>query len=92
VRKFRAIKGQLRDASEIGPGPLPACAAAVAARCHEATSRARSRFARATTGSEFEGAKTLDMRDFKLEPPKILMLEVQAQINLRAKIRAVRAS
>ena len=31
------------------------------------------------------------MRDFKLEPPKILMLEVQAQISLRAKIRAVRA-
>jgi hypothetical protein len=41
---------------------------------------------------EFEGAKTLDMRDFKLEPPKILMLEVQAEINLRAKIRAVRSS
>jgi hypothetical protein len=40
---------------------------------------------------EVEGAKTLDMRDFKLEPPKILMLEVQAQISLRAKIRAVRA-
>jgi polyisoprenoid-binding protein YceI len=41
---------------------------------------------------EIEGSKTIDMRDFNLDPPKILMLEVQPDVSIRAKIRAVRAS
>jgi hypothetical protein len=32
------------------------------------------------------------MRDFNLDPPKILMLEVQPDVAVRAKIRAVRAA
>jgi hypothetical protein len=39
---------------------------------------------------EFEARRRSTCAEFNLEPPKILMLEVQAQINLRAKIRAVR--
>ena len=91
VLKYRTIKGQLRDASLIGPGryrlrgtlSLHGVTREIEG---EVTMRAGDDWL------EFEGSKTLDMREFNLEPPKILMLEVQAQINLRAKIRAVRAS
>lgn len=34
----------------------------------------------------------LDMRDFNLKPPKILMLEVSPEVTIRAKIVAVRES
>ena len=91
VRKFRSVKGQLRDASEIGPGRYRLRGSL---SLHGVTRDIEGEV-RVRVGDdwlEFEGAKTLDMRDFKLEPPKILMLEVQAEINLRAKIRAVRSS
>jgi hypothetical protein len=41
VRKYRTIKGQLRDASELGNGPLQAARQLVAARRHARLSRAR---------------------------------------------------
>jgi polyisoprenoid-binding protein YceI len=90
VRKYRAIKGQLRDASEIGPGRYRlrgnlSLHGVTRDLEGEVTMRAGDDWV------EFEGTKTLDMRDYNLEPPKILMLEVQAQINLRAKIRATRS-
>ncbi|HKA14149.1 MAG TPA: YceI family protein [Myxococcota bacterium] len=89
VHKYRAIKGQLRDASEIGQGRYRlrgtlSLHGVTRELEGEVTVRAGDDWL------EVEGAKTLDMRDFNLEPPKILMLEVQAQINLHAKIRAVR--
>jgi len=90
VRKYRTIKGQLRDASELGGGRYKLRGSL---SLHGVTREIEGEVMVRTGDDwlEFEGAKTLDMREFNLEPPKILMLEVQAQINLRAKIRAVRA-
>jgi polyisoprenoid-binding protein YceI len=89
VRKFRTIRGQLRDASEIGPGRYKLRGSL---SLHGVTRDIEGEVMVRVGDDwlEIEGAKTLDMRDFKLDPPKILMLEVQAEINLRAKIRAVR--
>lgn len=39
-----------------------------------------------------EGEQTIDMRDYDLKPPKILMLEVKPEVTVRAKIVAVRES
>ena len=39
---------------------------------------------------QIERAGTLDTRHFELPAPKILMLEMQPEINVRAKIQAVR--
>jgi hypothetical protein len=39
---------------------------------------------------EIEWASTLDTRHFELAPPKILMLEMQPEIDVRAKIHAAR--
>jgi hypothetical protein len=88
VRKYRTIKGQLRDATRIGPGRYRLRGTL---SLHGVTQEIEGEVVLRSGNDwiEVEGAKSLDMRDFKLEPPKILMLEVQAQISLRAKIRAV---
>jgi hypothetical protein len=39
---------------------------------------------------EVEWAGTRDTRHFELPPPKILMLEMQPEINVRAKLHAAR--
>ena len=39
---------------------------------------------------EVEGELTLDMRDFGLNPPKILFLRVEPEVRVRAKVVAVR--
>lgn len=39
---------------------------------------------------EVEGEKVIDLRDFGLEPPKILMLKVYPDVKVRAKVVATR--
>jgi polyisoprenoid-binding protein YceI len=39
---------------------------------------------------QVDGEKTLDVRDFGLQPPKILMLQVYPEVRIRARIVAVR--
>lgn len=39
---------------------------------------------------ELEGELTIDMRDFGLNPPKILFLRVEPEVRVRAKVVAVR--
>jgi polyisoprenoid-binding protein YceI len=39
---------------------------------------------------EVEGEKVIDVRDFGLEPPKILMLKVYPDVKVRAKVVATR--
>ena len=41
---------------------------------------------------EVDGELTLDMRDFGLNPPKILFLRVESEVRVRAKVVAVRDS
>jgi polyisoprenoid-binding protein YceI len=89
VRKYPMIKGYLRDASEVGDGRYRLRGAL---SLHGVTREIEGE-ASVRAGDdwlEIEAAKTLDTRDFELEPPKILMLEVQTLVSLRAKIRAVR--
>jgi len=44
-----------------------------------------------TDGSlAIEGSHTIDMRHYKLDPPKVLMLEVEPEVTLSARLRAVR--
>ena len=93
VRKYRSIKGQLLEASEIAPGRYRLrgrLSLHGVTRDIDGEVTVRVRDGDGTL--EIEGTKTLDMRDFNLDPPKILMLEVQPEISVRAKIRAVRAA
>jgi polyisoprenoid-binding protein YceI len=39
---------------------------------------------------EVEGEKVIDLRDFGLQPPKILMLKVYPDVKVRAKVVATR--
>jgi polyisoprenoid-binding protein YceI len=39
---------------------------------------------------QIDGEKTLDVRDFGLQPPKFLMLQVYPEVRVRARIVAVR--
>jgi polyisoprenoid-binding protein YceI len=39
---------------------------------------------------QIEGEKTIDVRDFGLQPPKILMLQVYPEVRIRARIVALR--
>lgn len=39
---------------------------------------------------EVEGELTIDMRDFGLNPPKILFLRVQPEVHVRARVIAIR--
>jgi polyisoprenoid-binding protein YceI len=92
VRKYRAIKGELRETSEITPGRYKLTGTL---QLHGVTrdidGEVTVRVSDDGATLEIEGTKTLDMRDFNLDPPKILMLEVQPEVAVRAKIRAVRA-
>jgi polyisoprenoid-binding protein YceI len=39
---------------------------------------------------QVEGEKTIDVRDFGLQPPKILMLQVYPEVRIRARLVAIR--
>jgi polyisoprenoid-binding protein YceI len=39
---------------------------------------------------QVEGEKTIDVRDFGLNPPKILMLQVYPEVRIRARLVAIR--
>ncbi len=89
VRKYRTVEGKLIDASEIAPGRFRVRGILT---LHGVTRELEGEVTvRIGDDSlEIEGATTLDVREHLLEPPKILMLEAQPLIHLRAKIRAVR--
>jgi polyisoprenoid-binding protein YceI len=93
VRKYRAIKGELRETHEITPGRYRLTGSL---QLHGVTrdidGEVTVRIGDDGATLDIEGTKTLDMRDFNLDPPKILMLEVQPDVAVRAKIRAVRAA
>jgi polyisoprenoid-binding protein YceI len=92
VRKFRTIKGQLREARELSPGRYELRGTlSLHGVTREIDGEVTVRVRDGDGSLEIEGSKTIDMREFNLEPPKILMLEVQPHISIRAKICAVRA-
>ena len=75
VLKYRTIKGQLRDANQISPGRYRLHGSL---SLHGVTQEIEGEVTLRTGDDwlEVEGAKTLDKRDFKLEPPKILTTSI----------------
>ena len=90
TRKFSQIKGELLRVEEKGQGSY-----CLRGRLsfHGVTKEIESNVTvRVSDGDtlEVEGEHTIDMRDFNLQPPKILMLQVLPEVSVRAKITAVR--
>ncbi len=91
ARKYRTIRGELTHATEIANGRYRlrgSLSLHGVTRDIEGEVTVRVRDGDAVL--EIEGAQTLDMREFNLDPPKILMLEVKPEVRIQAKIRAVR--
>ena len=91
VRKFPRIRGHLREVSASG------------ARYHVRGDLSLHGITKPIEGDvtlraiddetvEVEGEKVIDLRDFGLQPPKILMLKVYPDVKVRAKIVATRES
>ena len=89
VLKYSAIRGQLRDAKEISPGHYRLRGSL---SLHGVTREIEGEVTVRVSDDalEIEGSTSLDPRDYKLEPPKILMLAMQPEISIRAVIRAAR--
>ena len=89
--KYRVIRGRIHDAREIAParyslsgtlslrGVTREIEGEVEVRVHGGA-------------LEIEGSTLLDTRDYTIDPPKILMLEVHPKVKIRTLIRAVRAN
>jgi polyisoprenoid-binding protein YceI len=93
VRKYRTIKCELLETSEVTSGHFKLKGTIqLHGVTREIDGDVTVRVNDDAGTIEIEGSKTIDMRDFNLDPPKILMLEVQPDVSIRAKIRAVRAS
>ena len=93
VRKYRSIKGELRETDEIASGRYRLKGSlSLHGVTRDIDGEVTVRVSDGAGTLEIEGTKTLDMRAFNLDPPKILMLEVQPDVAIRAKIRAVRAN
>lgn len=92
VRKYSRIRGELLRTADAGSGRYRLrCKLSFHGVNRELDTEVRVRFPDANT-IEIEGEQDIDMRDYNLKPPKILMLEVKPDVRLRAKIVAVRES
>lgn len=92
TRKYPRIRGELLRAEDAGGGRYSLrCKLNFHGVHQELDTQVSVRFPDANT-IEIEGEQDIDMRDYNLKPPKILMLEVKPDVRLRAKIVAVRES
>lgn len=90
ARKYRVIRGRIHDAREIAPGRYRLSGNL---SLHGVTREIEGEVdIRVADGAlVIEGSTLLDTRDYKIEPPKVLMLEVHPKVKIRTVIRAVRA-
>jgi polyisoprenoid-binding protein YceI len=90
ARKFRLIKGDLREVAGLGGSRLRLTGDLTL----HGVSRSMSVevTARATDGDlvEVEGEKVIDMREFGLTPPRFLMFKVEPLVKVRARLVARR--
>jgi polyisoprenoid-binding protein YceI len=90
VRKYRHLRGEVKDVKDLGGsryrvkgdiqfhGVTQSIEGDVAVRVVDAETL------------EIEGERVFDMRDFQLDPPKIMMLRVFPEVTVRGKLIAVR--
>ena len=90
ARKHRVIRGRIHDVREIAPARYRLSGKL---SLHGVTREIEGDVdVRVQDGAlEIEGSTLLDTRDYKIEPPKVLMLEVNPKVKIRALILAVRA-
>ena len=93
VRKYRTIRGELLQTSEISNGRYRLRGnLSLHGVTREIEGEVTLRISDEGGTLDIEGSQTIDMRDFNLDPPKILMLEVKSEVSVQARIRAVRDS
>ena len=91
VRKYPRIRGTVREVKELGAGN----------RYHVRGDLSFHGVTRTIEGDitlrivndrtiEIEGEKVIDIRDFGLEPPRLLMLKVYPEVRIRGRVRAER--
>jgi polyisoprenoid-binding protein YceI len=91
VRKFPRIRGEVREVAALKDGTRYRVRGDLSLRGvtqtldGEVTLRAVDE-----KTVQVDGEQTLDVRDFGLQPPKILMLQVNPEVHIRARIIAVR--
>jgi len=91
VRKHRSISVKLLETQEIAPGRYRVKGSlSLRGVRREIGGEVTLSVGDGGDSLQIERAGTLDTRHFELPAPKILMLEMQPEINVRAKIQAVR--
>ena len=90
MRKYPRIRGRVISVKELDSGNRYRRARrSVLSRGTPCGSRATCRCELSTiTLIEFQGEQTIDIRDFGLEPPKLLMLKVYPEVNIRGRVLA----
>lgn len=91
ARKFPRLRGELLEVRPAGPGRYHLRGKL---SLHGVTADLEGEVRVQVDGDvlEIEGEKTIDMRDFDLDPPRILMLRVNPEVAVRARVIAVRAA
>ena len=91
VRKYRSVSAELHETHEIVPGRYRLTGSlSLRGVTRNVGGEVTLRVRNGDDSLEIEWASTLDTRHFELPLPKILMLEMQPEINVRAKIYAAR--
>lgn len=91
VRKYRTIKCELLEVNEVSAGHFQLKGTIqIHGVTRELDGDVTVQVNDDAVTLEIEGSKTIDMRDYDLDPPKILMLEVRPDVSIKAKLRAVR--
>jgi polyisoprenoid-binding protein YceI len=91
VRKYRSVSARLLETHEIAPGRYRLKGSlSLRGATREIGGEVTLRVGDGGDSLEIEWAGTRDTRHFELAPPQILMLEMQPEINVRAKIHAAR--
>lgn len=91
VRKYRAIRGELTQVTEISKGRYRLRGSlSLHGVTRDIEGEVRVQVRDQGRVLEIEGEHTLDMRDFDLDPPKILMLQVKPDVRVHATLRALR--
>ncbi len=83
MRKYPRIRGQIKEVKDVGGGRYRVrgdLSFHGVTHCVEGEVSLRPN---ADGTIEIEGTQTLDMRDFKLEPPRLLMLKVHPEVKVR---------
>lgn len=92
VSKYRTIRGELSQVTEISKGRYRLRGSLLLhGVTRDVEGEVRVQVREDGRVLEIEGEHTLDMRDFDLDPPKILMLEVQPDVRVHATLRARRS-